>query len=57
MEYPEPVKLLESKGGRDTFLTGVNRQAFMTATQPILEKSIPKVGKDLYEKAKADMAK
>jgi hypothetical protein len=29
----------------------------MTATKPILEKWIPKVGKDLYEKAKADMAK
>jgi TRAP-type C4-dicarboxylate transport system substrate-binding protein len=57
MEHPEPVKLLESKGVKVTFLTDENRQAFMTATQPILEKWIPKVGKDLYEKAKADMAK
>ena len=57
MEHPEPVKLLESKGVKVTFLTDENRQAFMTATKPILEKWIPKVGKDLYEKAKADMAK
>jgi TRAP-type C4-dicarboxylate transport system substrate-binding protein len=57
MEHPEPVKFLESKGVKVTFLTEENRQAFMTATKPILEKWIPKVGKDLYEKAKADMAK
>ncbi len=40
-----------------TFLSDAERNAFIKATEPLYEKWIPKIGKDLYEKAKADMAK
>jgi len=57
MKVPEPVKFLESKGMTVSFLTDKERDAFVKATRPVVEKWIPKIGKDLYEKAKADMVK
>ena len=55
MKVPNPVKYAESKGMTVTFLSDAGRNAFIEATKPLYEKWIPKVGKDLYEKAKADM--
>ena len=57
MKVPEPVKWLESKGTTVTFLSDEERNAFINATKPLYDKWVPKIGKDLYEKAKADMAK
>jgi len=57
MKVPKPVEFMESKGMTVTFLSDAERNAFIKATEPLYEKWIPKIGKDLYEKAKADMAK
>jgi tripartite ATP-independent transporter DctP family solute receptor len=57
MEIPDPVGYVKSKGMIVTELTDEQRQAFIEATKPIYDKWIPKVGEDLYNKAKADMAK
>ncbi len=57
MEVPEPVKFMESKGMEVSFLTDEQLQAFIKATQPIYEKWVPEIGQEVYEKAKADMAK
>jgi tripartite ATP-independent transporter DctP family solute receptor len=55
IEVPNPVEFLEEKGTSVTFLTEEERQAFEDATRPVYEEWIPKIGKDLYETAKADM--
>jgi len=57
MKVPNPVKYLESKGMTVTFLSDAERNEFIEATKSLYNKWIPKVGKDLYEKAKADMGK
>ena len=57
MKVPEPVKWLESKGVTVTFLSDEERNAFIEATKPLYEKWVPKIGKDLFEKAKADMGR
>jgi TRAP-type C4-dicarboxylate transport system substrate-binding protein len=57
MEVPEPVKFMESKGMTVTFLSDEDRAAFIDATKSLYDKWIPKVGKELYEKAKKDMGK
>lgn len=57
MKVPEPVKFMESKGMTVTFLTDDERQAFITATKPLYEKWVPKIGEELYKKALADMGK
>lgn len=57
MEVPDPVKFLESKGMTVTSLTDEQRDAFIKATQPVYDAWVPKIGKELYEKAKADMNK
>ena len=57
MKVPDPVKFMESKGMTVTFLTDENRNAFIEATKSLYEKWVPEIGKDLYEKAKADMGK
>jgi len=57
MEVPEPVKFLESKGMTVTFLSDEEREAFIEATKPLYEKWVPKIGKDVYEKALADMGR
>lgn len=55
MKIPEPVKFMESKGMTVTFLSDDERKAFIEATKSLYDKWVPKIGKDLYEKAKADM--
>jgi len=57
MKVPEPVKWLESKGTTVTFLSDEERNAFINVTKPLYDKWVPKIGKDIYEKAKADMGK
>ncbi len=57
MKIPEPVKFMESKGMTVTFLSDEERAAFIDATKSLYDKWIPKIGKDLYEKAKKDMGK
>lgn len=57
MKVPEPVKFMESKGMTVTFLSDEDRAAFIDATKSLYDKWIPKVGKELYEKAKKDMGK
>jgi len=57
MKTPEPVKFMESKGMTVTFLSDEEREAFIDATKSLYDKWVPKVGKELYEKAKKDMAK
>lgn len=57
MKVPDPVQFMESKGMTVTFLSDNERNAFIKATAPLYEKWVPKIGKDLYEKAKADMGK
>lgn len=57
MEFPEPIKFMESKGMTVTFLSGDDLNAFIKAMKPVYDKWIPKIGQDLYEKAKADMSK
>lgn len=57
MKVPNPVKYLESKGMTVTFLSDAERNEFIEATKVLYKKWIPKIGKDLYEKAKADMGK
>ncbi len=53
----DPVAYARSKGMIVTDLTDAERQAFIDATKSLYDKWVPKIGKDLYEKAKADMAK
>lgn len=57
MEVPEPVKFMEGKGMTVTFLSEDNLKAFKAATKPVYDRWVPKIGKDLYEKAVADMKK
>jgi tripartite ATP-independent transporter DctP family solute receptor len=57
MKVPEPVKFMESKGMTVTFLSDEERNAFITATKPLYEKWVPKIGKELYNKALSDMGK
>jgi tripartite ATP-independent transporter DctP family solute receptor len=57
MEVPEPIKFLESKGMTVSFLTPEQLQAFEAATRSVYDKWVPKIGEELYEKAKADMSK
>lgn len=57
MKIPEPIKYMKSKGTTATFLSDEERNAFIKATKPLYDKWVPKIGKDLYEKAKADMGR
>jgi len=57
MEFPEPVKYMESKGMTVTFLSDAEVNAFEKATEPVLKKWIKEIGQDVYEKAKKDMGK
>ncbi|MEA3359300.1 MAG: DctP family TRAP transporter solute-binding subunit [Thermodesulfobacteriota bacterium] len=57
IKIPDPVKYTESKGMVVTNLTDEERNAFIEATKSLYEKWVPKIGKELYEKAKADMGK
>ncbi|MBW1981767.1 MAG: DctP family TRAP transporter solute-binding subunit [Deltaproteobacteria bacterium] len=57
MKVPEPVKFLESKGMKVSFLDEQQRQLFIAATRPIYDKWVPRIGKNLYEAAKLDMSR
>ncbi len=57
MKIPDPVNYVKSKGMVVTNLTDEERKAFIKATKPLYDKWVSKIGKDLYEKAKADMGK
>lgn len=56
MEVPDPVRYLESKGMEVNFLTPEAEKAFRQATDSVYDKWVPKIGKELYETAKQDMA-
>ena len=57
MAVPDPVKFMEDKGMTVNFLTDEDRRAFMDATRSVYDKWVGKIGRDVYEKAKADMGK
>jgi tripartite ATP-independent transporter DctP family solute receptor len=57
MEVPDPVKFFEGKGMEVSFLTDAQLKAFKEATKPVYDKWTTTIGKDVYEKAKADMEK
>jgi len=57
MKIPNPIKYMEEKGMSITFLSKEEREAFIRATRPLYDKWIPKIGRDIYEKALADMGK
>ncbi len=56
MEIPDPVAYVESKGMVVTNLTEAQRKAFVEATKSLYDTWTPKIGEDIYKKAKADMA-
>jgi TRAP-type transport system periplasmic protein len=55
MEVPDPVKFFESKGVTVNTLTEDQVKAFKAATKPVVDKWIPQIGKDVYDKAQKDM--
>lgn len=57
MEIPDPIKYMEEKGATFTSLSKEDLQKFIDATKPIYDKWVDEIGKDVYETAKADMAK
>ena len=57
IKVPDPVKFMESKGMTVTFLSDDERNAFIETTKSLYKKWVPKIGQDLYEKARADMVK
>jgi TRAP-type transport system periplasmic protein len=56
MAVPDPIAYMEEKGMKVTRLSEEDRQAFEEATRPVYDEWVPKIGKALYETAKADMA-
>lgn len=57
MDVPDPVGFLTEKGMTVNFLNDDQVAAFERATQPIYEKWIDEIGRDVYQKARADMGK
>ncbi len=57
MENPDPVSYLQQNKMTVTILSDKERAAFKKATLPVYKKWVPKIGKELVEKAKADMKK
>ncbi len=57
MEVPEPLKFFQEKGMTVTSLSEEQLKAFKEAVKPVHDKWIPQVGKDIYDKAVADMAR
>ena len=57
IKAPDPFRFMESKGMTVTFLSDDERNAFIEATKSLYKKWVPKIGKDLYEKARSDMGK
>ena len=56
-EITDYIAYLKEQGMDVTLLTDQERQDFINATKPIYDKWIPKIGKDIYEKALKDMGK
>ncbi|WDP91990.1 MAG: DctP family TRAP transporter solute-binding subunit [Desulfobacter sp.] len=56
MAVPAPLAHMAEKGMSVNTLTDEERQAFIDATRSVYDKWIGKIGKDVYEKAKKDMA-
>lgn len=57
MEVPDPIAFMESKGMEVHMLTPEEREAFTKATRPVYDKWIKEIGPEVYEKAKADIAR
>jgi len=57
MAIPDPVGFMTAKGMTVSNLTAEQIKAFAVATRPVLEKWTRRIGGDLVEKAKMDMAK
>ena len=57
MKVPDPVKFMKKKGMTVTFLTDDEIKIFAQATRAIYDKWVPKIGKEVYQNAKADMGK
>ncbi len=55
MKNPDPIIFLQQNKMTVTILSDKEREAFKAATQPVYEKWVPKIGKELVEKAKKDM--
>jgi len=57
MEIPDPLKLMTEKGMTVSFLSEDQIKTFAAATLPVVEKWSKTIGRDLVEKARADMAR
>ena len=55
MDHPDPVAFLRENHMTVTILSDEQRAAFAAATRPVFDKWVPKIGKDLVEKARKDM--
>ena len=56
MEVPDPVAFMTEKGMKVDSLNDEQRQKFIDATAAVKEKWVEKIGREIYEKAMADMA-
>ena len=57
MEVPDPVKWLEEKGMKVQFLNNQQVEAFKAATKSVFDKWSKEVGNEVFNAAKADMAR
>lgn len=57
MDVSDPVDFMERKGMHVNSLTDEERQAFIDATRSVYDQWVGKIGKDIFEKAKADLSK
>jgi tripartite ATP-independent transporter DctP family solute receptor len=55
MAHPNPIAFLQQNKMTVTILSEEELESFKTATLPIYEKWVPKIGKDLVEGAREDM--
>ena len=56
-DVPDPIKFFQEKGMTVTTPTPANLEAFKEAEKPVRDKWVSEVGKDVYDKAVADMGK
>lgn len=56
-EVPDPVKFFQEKGMTVSTLSKERLNAFREGVKPVIDKWIPQVGKEIYDKAEADMAR
>ncbi|MDY0041201.1 MAG: DctP family TRAP transporter solute-binding subunit [Desulforhabdus sp.] len=55
MEVPNPIELFAKEGMTVTILTEDQVKAFEEATAPVYDAWLPKIGKEIYDSAMADM--